>query len=82
MSINPRPLRPRGPFYRERTNYALGFTLSAVAVALILGVGVYSLSQHKRGPTAANPPAVTAPAPRVPAPVQDETTGQLAPRMQ
>jgi hypothetical protein len=81
MTINnPRSNPPRGPFYREHSHNRLGLTLGAIACALIVGVGFYSLRHHKRVPTAANPPAVTAPATRVPAPVHDETTGQTAPR--
>jgi hypothetical protein len=74
MTVNPRPLLPRGSVHRE--GITLGMAIGAIAIALIVGVGIYTLSHHHRVPTAANPPAVTAPAP-----VQDETTGQLAPPM-
>ena len=81
MTVNPRPLSPRGPFHREGIHNALGMAIGAIAIALIVGVGIYTLSHDHRIPTAPNPRAVTAPAARVPAPVQDETNGQLAPPM-
>lgn len=81
MTINRRPVPPHGPFHREGINNTLGMAIGAIAIALIVGVGFYTLSHHHRVPTAASPPAATAPATPAPAPVQDETTGQLAPPM-
>ena len=41
MTVNPRPLPPRGPFHREGINNTLGMTIGAIAIALIVGVGIY-----------------------------------------
>src|SRR5436305_230796 len=64
---------------RERNSNVLGWTLGAIAAALIIGLAFFSLRDAQRTPTAANPPAVTAapaPARGVTAPAPGTTTGQ------
>jgi hypothetical protein len=62
----------------------LGWTFVGIALAVIVaGVAMYnarSTPADRGTPTAANPAAVTIGAPRVPPMIQDETTGQTAPR--
>lgn len=50
----------------------------AVAIALVFGLGFWMMN-HDSKPVATNPPPVVTSAPRVPAPVPDETTGQTQP---
>src|SRR5258705_10955178 len=60
---------------REASSYT-PWIGTAIALALVFALGFWATS---RPTTTANPPAVTAtPAPRVPAPAPEETTGQAA----
>jgi hypothetical protein len=72
---------PRYP--AEDRAVIMSWTVTALAIAVILaGLAVYSRSGPtvEQNPTAAiSRPAITG-APRVPPVVEDETTGQVAPR--
>jgi hypothetical protein len=57
---------------------AIGWTLGAVAAVALMGVSYWAWSERPSAP--AGSPAVTAaPAPGVPAPAPDTTTGQAPP---
>jgi hypothetical protein len=83
MAINnPRQSRPRGPYVQEKSNAPL--IGGAIALAVVLVVGVWFMN-HRSATVAANPPTAThapAPATGVPGPRPEETTGQAAPRAQ
>ena len=79
---NSRQRPQQRPIVEDKSNAP--FVAGAIVVALLLGGGFWFMN-HRAGPTAANPPAVTtapAPAANSPAPRPEETTGQTAPRVQ
>jgi hypothetical protein len=73
---------PPRHFRQDYSSNAIGWTLGAIAAAVILGFAFFAAGSRSDR-TAANPPAVIttpAPAARVPAPPPETTTGQSIPR--
>jgi hypothetical protein len=70
---------------RTGNRMPLAVVAAAIAGAVVVALVIWGTPASRNAPShgsASNPPAVTAaPAPRVPPPAPQETTGQAAPRV-